>query len=75
MFVYDTIAMSKTGWTNAAGRCVAMLVKRGSEFVAVIVLGQRDLKSRTRVVDTLFKDLYVKTSASQITLVAESSRP
>ena len=75
MFVYDTIAMSKTGWTNAAGRCVAMLVKRGSEFVAVIVLGQRDLKSRTRVVDTLFKDLYVKTSASQITLVAESAHP
>jgi D-alanyl-D-alanine endopeptidase (penicillin-binding protein 7) len=57
MFVHDSIAMSKTGWTSAAGRCVAMLVQRGSEVVAVIVLGQRDLKTRTRVVDSLIKDI------------------
>lgn len=75
MWVYDTIAMSKTGFTNAAGRCVAMLVRRGGEFVAVVVLGQRDVRSRSRVVDNLFKDLRVQTTTSKIALVAESTFP
>ena len=71
MFVYDTITMSKTGFTNAAGRCVAMLVKRGTNFVAVVVLGQRDVQSRSRVVDTLFKNINAQTITSQVALVAE----
>lgn len=75
MFVYDSITMSKTGWTSAAGRCVAMLVRRGSEVVAVVVLGQRDLKTRTRVVDNLFKDIHAQTTKSQVALVAESTLP
>ena len=71
MWVYDTIAMSKTGFTNAAGRCVAMLVRRGTNLVAVVVLGQRDVRSRSRVVDTLFKNINAQTITSQVALVAE----
>lgn len=53
MWVYDTIMMSKTGFTNAAGRCVAMLMRRGSDVVVVVILGQRDLKTRTMTVNNL----------------------
>jgi D-alanyl-D-alanine endopeptidase (penicillin-binding protein 7) len=53
MWVYDTIVMSKTGFTNAAGRCVAMLMRRGSDIVVVVILGQRDLKTRTATVNNL----------------------
>jgi len=57
MWVYDNIILSKTGFTNAAGRCVAMLVKKNNELFAVIVLGQRTLNQRTMVVNTLFKQI------------------
>lgn len=53
MWVYDTIVMSKTGFTNAAGRCVAMLMRRGQDVVVVVILGQRDLKTRTMTVNNL----------------------
>ena len=75
MWTYDSILMSKTGFTNAAGRCVAMLVRRGANLVAVVVLGQRDVRSRSRVVDNLFKDIHAQTITSQITLVAEQAQP
>jgi D-alanyl-D-alanine endopeptidase (penicillin-binding protein 7) len=53
MWVYDTIMLSKTGFTNAAGRCVAMLMRRGKDVVAVVILGQRDLRTRTATVNNL----------------------
>lgn len=75
MWQYDFITMSKTGFTSAAGRCVAMLVRQGGQLVAVVVLGQRDVRSRSRVVDTLFKDLRVQTTQSKMALMAESTLP
>jgi D-alanyl-D-alanine endopeptidase (penicillin-binding protein 7) len=54
---YDNIALSKTGWTTAAGRCVAMLVQHGTSTIAVVVLGQRDLRARTATVNNLIASL------------------
>lgn len=54
---YDNIALSKTGWTNAAGRCVAMLVQQGTSRIAVVVLGQPDLRTRTATVNNLIASL------------------
>jgi D-alanyl-D-alanine endopeptidase (penicillin-binding protein 7) len=55
LFVYDNILISKTGFTNAASRCVMMLVERGKELFAVIVLGQTTPKTRSAVVGELLK--------------------
>jgi len=55
LFVYDNILITKTGFTNAAGRCVMMLVERGKELFAVIVLGQSTTKNRSAVVGELLK--------------------
>lgn len=55
LWSYDNILISKTGFTNAAGRCVAMLVQKNKELFAVIVLGQSSPSKRTLVVNNLFK--------------------
>lgn len=53
LFVYDNIVTSKTGWTRAAGRCVVMLVERGRDTYAVVVLGQGNVVKRSAVVNHL----------------------
>ena len=53
LFNHSDIALSKTGTTNAAGRCVLMVVKRFEELYAVVVLGEPNLKSRTKKVEKL----------------------
>jgi D-alanyl-D-alanine endopeptidase (penicillin-binding protein 7) len=53
VFNHSDIALSKTGTTNAAGRCVLMVVKRFEELYAVVVLGEPNLKSRTKKVEKL----------------------
>lgn len=53
LFVYDNIVTSKTGWTRAAGRCVVMLVERGRDTYAVVVLGQGNVVRRSAVVNHL----------------------
>ena len=53
MFVYDNILISKTGFTNPAGRCVLMLVEKNKELFGVVVLGQTNVKNRSRVVGNL----------------------
>lgn len=55
MFTYDNILISKTGTTNAAGKCVAMLIERDGALFAVIVLGQKNGHERTMVVEELMK--------------------
>lgn len=51
VFSYDNILVSKTGTTNAAGKCVAMLVERGNSLYTVVVLGQKNSKERTMLVE------------------------
>ena len=53
MFVYDNILISKTGFTNPAGRCVLMLVEKDKDLFAVVVLGQTNIKNRSKVVGDL----------------------
>lgn len=55
MFVYDNILISKTGFTNPAGRCVLMLIEKDQNLYAVVVLGQNNVKNRSRVVENLLK--------------------
>lgn len=53
IFVYDNILISKTGFTNPAGRCVLMLVEKKKELYGVIVLGQPNIKNRSILVKEL----------------------
>lgn len=53
MFQFDNILISKTGTTNAAGKCVIMLVEKNKDLHAVVVLGQKNAKERA----TLATDL------------------
>ena len=53
LYKYDNILISKTGFTNAAGRCVMMLIEKGQKTYAVIVLGQPNIQRRSQVVSRL----------------------
>jgi D-alanyl-D-alanine carboxypeptidase len=53
MFQFDNILISKTGTTNAAGKCVVMLVEKAGTPYAVIILGQKNAQERA----TLASDL------------------
>jgi D-alanyl-D-alanine carboxypeptidase len=53
LFHFDNILISKTGFTNPAGRCVVMLVNKGERLYAVIVLGQRNIKERSQIAEDL----------------------
>lgn len=55
VFTYDNILISKTGTTNAAGKCVAMLVEKGGALYALIVLGQKNSKDRQMIIQELMK--------------------
>ena len=53
LFQFDNIIISKTGFTNPAGRCVAMLVRKEDRLYAVIVLGQSSVKERSQLANEL----------------------
>ena len=44
---YNNIKVSKTGWTSAAGRCLALMVVDQGKLYSIVILGESDLKSRT----------------------------
>jgi D-alanyl-D-alanine endopeptidase (penicillin-binding protein 7) len=53
LYKYDNILISKTGFTNSAGRCVMMLVEKGQKTYALIVLGQPNVQRRSQIVAKL----------------------
>jgi D-alanyl-D-alanine endopeptidase (penicillin-binding protein 7) len=53
LFHFDNIVLSKTGFTNPAGRCVVMLVEKQGRRYAIVILGQRNIQERSRIADTL----------------------
>jgi D-alanyl-D-alanine endopeptidase (penicillin-binding protein 7) len=55
IFVFDNILISKTGFTNAAGRCVVMLVEKNKQMYAVVILGQKNVQARTKIATDLIK--------------------
>ena len=54
VFTYDSIVLTKTGFTNAAGRCLAMLVEKNGVLYAMVTLGNKDVRQRTGVINEMF---------------------
>ena len=46
LFEFDEIILSKTGWTNPAGRCLALMVQKGDKKYAIVILGEPTPKDR-----------------------------
>ena len=46
LFKFDEIVVSKTGWTNAAGWCVGMVVEAQGQRFIVVILGARTKQER-----------------------------
>jgi D-alanyl-D-alanine carboxypeptidase len=55
LFEFDNILVSKTGFTNHAGRCVAMLVDNRGEQYAIIILGEPSKQARDQVARNLIQ--------------------
>lgn len=53
LFEFDTAQVSKTGFTSAAGRCIAMIIERDGQRFSVVVLGTQSVEQRTRTVEDL----------------------
>lgn len=58
VFTYDDIVLTKTGFTSAAGRCLAMLVEKNGVLYAMVTLGNKDVRQRSKVINEMF-DVYV----------------
>jgi D-alanyl-D-alanine endopeptidase (penicillin-binding protein 7) len=53
MFVFDNILISKTGFTNPARRCVVMLVEKNGQKYGIAILGQPDVRARSKIAQEL----------------------
>lgn len=54
LYEFQTTQVSKTGFTSAAGRCIAMVIEKDGRRYSVVVLGTRSVEQRTRAVEDLF---------------------
>jgi D-alanyl-D-alanine carboxypeptidase len=59
VWVYDEIALTKTGFTSAAGRCVAMLVEKDGILYSIVALGQSNVKERSALVSDMMHELNI----------------
>jgi D-alanyl-D-alanine endopeptidase (penicillin-binding protein 7) len=50
---YHDIALSKTGFTNKAGRCLALFVERGAGKYVIVILGEETPDKRQRTAKEL----------------------
>jgi D-alanyl-D-alanine endopeptidase (penicillin-binding protein 7) len=57
MWTYDNIVLTKTGFTNAAGRCLAMLVEKEDKLFAVVTLGNKDVRQRSQSITTMMNEI------------------
>jgi serine-type D-Ala-D-Ala endopeptidase (penicillin-binding protein 7) len=53
IFKFDNILISKTGFTNPAGRCVIMLVEKDHKHYGIVVLGQKNVQERSQLANKL----------------------
>jgi D-alanyl-D-alanine endopeptidase (penicillin-binding protein 7) len=60
MWTYDNIILTKTGFTNPAGRCLAMLVEKEDKLFAVVTLGNKDVRQRSQNIATMMNDIGIK---------------
>lgn len=54
---YNNILISKTGFTNKAGRCLVMLVTYQGDMYGLAILGEKTPKTRSKVVQDLMSSL------------------
>jgi D-alanyl-D-alanine carboxypeptidase len=54
---YNSIMISKTGFTNKAGRCLVMLVNYQNEMYGLAILGEKTPKTRSKVVSNLMNSI------------------
>jgi D-alanyl-D-alanine endopeptidase (penicillin-binding protein 7) len=54
---YRNITLSKTGYTNPAGRCLALMVNSGGSQYTIIILGEPNKNMRERLARTLLKQV------------------
>jgi len=54
---YRNIALSKTGYTNPAGRCLALIVNSKSQQYTIIILGEPNKNVRERLARNLLKQV------------------
>lgn len=59
MWIYDDIVLTKTGFTNAAGRCIAMLVEKDGLLYSIVALGQSNVKERSALVSDMMSELSI----------------
>ena len=57
MWTYDNIILTKTGFTNPAGRCLAMLVEKGGQLYSVISLGSKTVTQRSKNIIELMNEI------------------
>ena len=71
LFAFDSVLVSKTGLTTAAGWCVGMVVEQNQQQYVVVVLGSKNKKQRlntvhdiryNHVVDTNLRELKISTT-------------
>lgn len=48
LFEFDNIVLSKTGFTNPAGRCLALLVDKNGVKYSIVILGEKSVQSREK---------------------------
>lgn len=54
---YNNILISKTGFTNAAGRCLVMLVTYENDIYGLAILGEKTPKTRSKIVNDLMNSM------------------
>lgn len=54
---YEEIEISKTGYTNPAGKCLTMFVTKNGEQFAVVILGERNMKSVEQISRKILNNL------------------
>ena len=54
---YNDILISKTGFTNKAGRCLVMLVNYQGDIYGLAILGEKTPKTRSKVVNDLMNSI------------------
>lgn len=54
---YRNVVLSKTGYTNPAGRCLALLVNSNSQQYTIIILGEPNKNMREKLARALLKQV------------------
>lgn len=54
---YEEIKISKTGFTNPAGKCLAMFINKHGDNFAIVILGERDMRAVEKVSRNIINSL------------------